>query len=488
MYVRHFGLSLIMALLIVGGCGRDQDHGPTAPDPAGVDEAGADLELTAGAILAASGWELDPEVAIPERLRRFNDKSAPLFVLDHGREVLGDGIAHYWWEIPVGPSIHDRIRLHRVVKERRPCRPIRTRRNIFLMHGDAVGFAPKFLYGSVLPGVPGDPGIAVYLAREKVDVWGMDQPWKLVGLDEADFSFMADWGLDYAADRLEYAMVLARLLRTVTGCGWNRLDLLGYSSGLATGYVLLGREATRPAFLRNTAGFVAVDQVFVPVEPSDPGNCGYAEFYRGEYESGVYEDQYFGVYFIELGNLAFADPDGHSPYFDGLTNLQAALAWGVYPEEGATDHLVAGLFDDDGLPAGLQYTAVPGYVDFLRFASPYDPTRFVYEVFEVACGEIDTPFDDHLAAIEVPVLGIGAAGGAGAAGFHTLSLLGSDDVSTVLVQLHGAEEPELDFGHVDLFTASNARELVWQPILTWLQDPARDRQPEPWRVADVEYR
>ncbi len=129
---------------------------------------------------------------------------------------------------------------------------------------------------------------------------------------------------------------------------------------------------------------------------------------------------------------------------------------------------MAGTFNEDELPAGLQYTSVPGYIDFLQGASPYDPTRFVYEVAEISCGEVDTPFDDNLAAIEVPVLGIGAAGGEGEGVFHTFSLLGSSDVTTVLVQLHPDGDEALDFGHVDIWTAENAPGLVWQPILDWI--------------------
>lgn len=462
---------LCLAVTLLISCSSDEQP-LTAPhgDSPEMLTTSLDHDLVAGAIMRVSDWPYDPDVAVPEQSVELDNKVALSLLFDHGRDDLGGGIAHYWWVIPFGPDSYERIKLHRVVKERRPYRPIRTRDNIFLMHGDAVAFAPEFINGGVLPNVADDFGLAIYLAAGDVDVWGMDQPWKLIGLDEVDFSYMADWGLDFAADRLGDGLTIARLLRLFTGSGYGKLNLLGYSSGVGTGFALLGQETLLPNWRRNVGGFIAADQAFVPSQGSNPSACGLAEFYRNEYENGVFEDQYFGIYFIELGNLAAADPDAPSPYFEGFTNLQAALGWGVYPEDGATSHLVAGTFDGDGLPTGLQYTAVPGYIDFLQGASPYDPTRFVYEVAEVGCGETETPFDDNLGAIEVPVLGIGAAGGAGSDVFHTFSLLGSTDVTTVLVQLHEDGDEAIDFGHVDIWTADNAPDLVWQPILQWIDE------------------
>ena len=68
----------------------------------------------------------------------------------------------------------------------------------------------------------------------------------------------------------------------------------------------------------------------------------------------------------------------------------------------------------------------------------------------------------------MPILYVGAGGGTGEHGYYTLSLTGSKDTTKFTVQLHPNEERVLDFGHVDLFTATNAETLVWQPILDWL--------------------
>lgn len=482
MFRRFLIFAILPAAFMLAGCSHDEPTAPAVPAAVADLPAGFAAEALAATILQASGWETAEDADTPVLPDAVAEKAAGPLLLDVGREELSGQVAHYWWTFRAGPGDRDLIRLHRVVKERRPGRPVRSRENVFLLHGDAVPFEPLFLFGAALPGAPDDLGAAHHLAADGVDVWGMDQPWKLYDLEEADFSAMAGWGLEYSADRLENALVVARLLRIVTGCGRDRLNLLGYSSGVATGYVLLQREAQRPSYARNIAGFVAVDLTFVAPTAPDPGACGLAEFYRSEYESGVYEDQYFGVYFLELGGLAYAEPDVPSPYFEGLTNLEAALAWGVFAEEGATEHLVAGTFSAEFVPTGLQYTDVSGYVEFLRHAAPYDPTRFVYEVAAVGCGEEDSPFDDALAAVQVPVLGIAAAGGAGEDSFHALSLLGSSDVTTLLIQLHPDGEAELDFGHVDLFTADEAPGLVWEPIRSWIGDHVPAHGAGPWHM------
>jgi hypothetical protein len=82
---------------------------------------------------------------------------------------------------------------------------------------------------------------------------------------------------------------------------------------------------------------------------------------------------------------------------------------------------------------------------------------------------LPTPYTDHLGDITLPVFDLGAAGGVGPYTAATTSYLGSTDVQVLYVSV-GAPDPALEFGHVDLFTASNAPTLVWQPVLEWVQD------------------
>jgi hypothetical protein len=46
--------------------------------------------------------------------------------------------------------------------------------------------------------------------------------------------------------------------------------------------------------------------------------------------------------------------------------------------------------------------------------------------------------------------------------------LADTDITKFNVQLLPDEQRALDFGHADLFLATDAQKLVWKPILDWL--------------------
>jgi len=88
----------------------------------------------------------------------------------------------------------------------------------------------------------------------------------------------------------------------------------------------------------------------------------------------------------------------------------------------------------------------------------------------ILCDEDDVEFDDHLSDITVPVLYLGAAGGIGEVGVYSTTLLGGNDITVVIPQLRPDEEILLDIGHIDMWTAENADEVFWEPLLDWLKD------------------
>jgi len=63
---------------------------------------------------------------------------------------ITDDVYHYSWQVRVGPGPFDVVGLHRVVKERSPNRPIRTRKSVFMLHGDFKDFAGCFLPGLLI--------------------------------------------------------------------------------------------------------------------------------------------------------------------------------------------------------------------------------------------------------------------------------------------------------------------------------------------------
>ena len=110
----------------------------------------------------------------------------------------------------------------------------------------------------------------------------------------------------------------------------------------------------------------------------------------------------------------------------------------------------------------------------MRAQAVHQPVRIFLDANAVMCGEqgglqLDSPWDDHLAEITVPVFYVGAAGGFGAPGIYNTTILGSTDVSHLVVSLLGEEEQMFDLGHSELFLADNAEQLFWQPILGWLE-------------------
>jgi hypothetical protein len=69
---------------------------------------------------------------------------------------------------------------------------------------------------------------------------------------------------------------------------------------------------------------------------------------------------------------------------------------------------------------------------------------------------------------------VGAGGGFGSYGLYTLSLLGSTDVSNHIVSFYPPDQQAFDFGHVDLFYAEDAQNLLWTNILQWLEKHQHD--------------
>jgi hypothetical protein len=456
--------------LVLAGCSDDKVVAPNPSDSPNPSAITVDPQAIAAELVSRAGWEVDASAEVPDGLQATEGAGC---VLTSERQVIVDDIVHYSFLVSVGPGPYDVIGLHRVVREKKPGTPIKTKENIFLQHGDGVGFV-KFIIGAAAPSMPDDFGAAIFLAENDVDVWGIDQSWVFVPTGITDFSFMADWGFQHDINNLSAGLGIARVARAMTGSGYGKMNLLGYSSGSILGYAYLSFETQLPPGLRHVGGFMPADcPVKFDLESSRQASCEMAALYVDMLESGIYEEDDAYIIFIMMGDLAKTDPDGDSPILPGLTNLQATLFVGTttYALFPFTPwwHYVAGVYDESGMPVGLQYTDVDGYLDFITSASPYQPSLFYYDYLTLLCDEEDSPFDDHLGEITVPVLCIAPAGGLGEADIYSTTLLGSTDVTILLIRLLSAEEVTLDFGHIDLWTAENAPSLVWQPMYNWIK-------------------
>jgi hypothetical protein len=235
-----------------------------------------------------------------------------------------------------------------------------------------------------------------------------------------------------------------------------------------TGYALINHEAALPKKERHVQGYVSADMAFVSSDPDWTAVwCDLvANDYGPKYEAGEYlYDQGFSF----LGNLARDFPDDPTPLGLGLTNLETALFFGTAPLFGNTPaHYLAGEFDEQGLATGLQYITTEVWLDFMVSARDLEPTLFLLDYGEALCG-IDTPFDDYLDGVSIPVYNWGANGGIAPYGTEMSGVLGTRDWSETLVSTWPPEDVYLDFGHVDLFVADVAPALAWAPLLDWLR-------------------
>ena len=389
------------------------------------------------------------------------------------RQHIVDHIYEYSYVISTGNDQYHRVGVHRVVQEENGS-PQHCDQAIFMVHGDVWAFNAAFLRNTSTP-----HSLPVFLARRGIDVWGIDLGWTLVPSNTTDFTFMQDWGLRRDIDDLEQALSFARSVRTQTGSPDNRLVLLGWSRGGWIGFALLNQESQEGIEQRNVRAYIPVDNSF---KIQDPGikatTCSLADGTGADLAAGIYA--YSTALDVQLGQLAITDPNGVSPIFGPpYTNLDASLivgaaAYQIDPPNFFAEfyHYVGGTFpggDIWAIPDGFVYTTIPEWNNFLVLASPFEAVRMEHDTYTISCSAGSSgPFNNHLNDITVPVLYVGAGGGFGSNGLYTLTLLGSQDVSSLIVSFYPPEQAAFDFGHVDLFHAQHADDLVWSPIYQWL--------------------
>ncbi len=384
------------------------------------------------------------------------------------RRALTPEVAEYAFTVRVGDGPYDQIGIHRVVRETAPNTPAHTQRALFMAPGDIWNFRAAFLTGA--------HPLPVFLAENGVDVWGIDYRWTFLPANLADTSFMQTWGLAQDGSDLEFAMSVARHARAISGSGFEQLFLLGWSRGGQIGYAALDAETQLPPGQRNVQGFIPVDIYLKTDVPQLKAlACQRQQNSEAALAAGAYANPIGGLAGL-LGQLATADPSGASPAVPGLTNRQAGLLVGeaTFALQGGLEpapfyHFTGGTFTADGEPAGLLYSNEADLFHFEAAASPLQPNRELADADASTCEATNVLFDDHLSSITVPVLYLGAGGGFGEYGIYTTTLLGSTDVTTRVVHKVPVEQRLFDYGHADLFLAADAQQLVWQPLLEWLQ-------------------
>lgn len=324
---------------------------------------------------------------------------------------------------------------------------------MFLLPGSS-----QYFEGIFMPAP--DQSFAIYLAKNGIDVWGMDWGWDFVPAGTDDFSMFAGWGVDKDAMHTELALSVARRIRTLTGQGNGRLHLLGFSYGVHVAYAVAGEETQRPPGLRNVKGLIPVDNNFkVSTEGARNNNCNSASVAKSKLDGGIYQvEEPLAV----IGGLAKVTPTDASPFFPALTNYDFALFIGIPGFVTGTP------------PATLTYTDPDLWVDLLATSPTYRTWQAAYDMSAARCDDdavAPVASDDHLDKIALPIFYVGKHA---AFGMHAATLTASADVSQWLV--NPPYTPNL--AHGDLFLASEAQTGVWLPILEWVL--ARKFNPEPF--------
>lgn len=340
------------------------------------------------------------------------------------REHLVGDVYHHAYLLDAGDGANAQVRVHRVVREASPWRARRTGSAIMLMHGDFATFTSNFLPSLADPATPPGAGLAVYLAEQDVDVWGLDRRWTQAAGDAPDLSDYPGMGYAQAVGDGEQALRFARLVRLVTGSGPERLIVGGFSRGGHIAYHVAAADAARPAWQRQVRGLVPID-VYAVIAPEDEalrqGACARRDEAQAALDMGVVENHH--GFFVDLATFARTAPDDPSPIFDGYTNRAALQAFvgQTYVFFGATPayHLIGASFDEAGMPLALSYSADSTVIGWLASAPLHGAMAELRDGDALWCGEGAAPVAAPLAGITVPVFYLGAAGGFGDHGLYT---------------------------------------------------------------------
>lgn len=460
----------LLAIVVASGCTEEETAplGPSAPPDSPSAYA---PEAMASELVQEAGW-IEESGTLFEEAPIVSVMDHQNLITDFEREVIAGNIAHYSAVIEIGPGPYDRIGIHRVVRETRPFRPIWSPKALFLLHGDLKDFEGMWIPGQYSPNLPDDFGLAVHLARQGIDVWGMDQSWNFIPQEETDFSFFQGWGLQKEVDHLAVGLAVARNARAFSGHKLEKMLFLGYSSGCMTGYSLLNEEAQRPEAMRQAKGFIAADCGVRSDDQNLIDNClPWIAWAQEAYDSGQYQD---ALITRDAAYRARYMPNEESPYAPGFTNMQFLLFLGggqIWPP--TEIHYHAPVLQE-GFPVGLQFVTTDQWIDFLENTASYEPLLFELE-YNILFANLDSPYVSHLGDITVPVLDIGGAGGIAPSTSATVGYLGSTDITQLYVSI-GAPEVALDYGHIDIFTGYNSPDLVWDPIARWVIQHSNEGQ------------
>ena len=386
-------------------------------------------------------------------------------VLQVSRTELAGQVAYYRALIKVGSGNFDVIGVSRLIHEPQEGIPTHTTGSFLFIHGSSAHFR--------LMMVNLRHGLGIFLAKHNIDVWGIDLRNVQIPADTTDLSFGRNWGFDVQIKDVMLATRIARWVRALTGQGNGGIILGGHSSGAALTYAVANAEAILPKANRDVVGIIPIDWPYkLPPWASDQSDfsCSVEAVSRDAvtHDGPFFDDNSFG---IEMARLARTDPTGISPNGAPLTNLQFLMEnagglyfWPLYPF-----HPLAVMRNKAGVAVRGRYSSVADIIAVFEVVPAYSIANAMgADMFGTSCVTTDSPYDDNLGEVRVPALYIGVAGGFGPLGEYTTQLLGSDDVTKIMMQSLPDADATNDFGHMEPFSAHQAQGLIWEPIRAWI--------------------
>ena len=380
------------------------------------------------------------------------------------RDKPARGITRTQYHLKVGAGEFDTITIHHVAAQKR-----RSRRNaVMLLPGTGLDVENVYLPGINSDQVAGDFSPLIHFAREGIDTWSVDYRGSDLPTGITDYGFMADWGLVTATADIQLALRFARLIRLFSGNGYRRIHIGGYSAGVSVAFSVASADAARHHGAKDVRGIVAVDDAFDTDPADNAGACADLEIYDSLIADGIFNDDLsFLILISEAAKNAPDEPTMFGP--PGFTNLQFFNLVVVLPGSASNFHIFGGQFDDMGFPFPA-FTDQNFAIDQGTLFEPALPVQFSRELAAVRCStEPVSVLDGGLGNITVPVFHIGAAGGNANAIDYTLSQLGSSDITSGVVQVLDPGQEAFDYGHGDVFAATDAEVRIWQPIVDWLK-------------------
>jgi hypothetical protein len=292
--------------------------------------------------------------------------------------------------------------------------------------------------------------MAPYLAERGFDVYGYTPRPSLLAEGECaarDCSPMAGWGVDTYVRDLDLIRIVATAM---------------HFKKPAIGGMSLGAMLTLSAVNHSPYGYAGAIVWEGTMHFSDPSvSAAFQPLYESYVQTlsaGLAYDDQTPAFFKTVWMLMQADPDGASPFADGVTNRQYALLVNTTPAEPPVGEAPGYTYLTGDLVNGFYYTDEAPLGEFIPSWAYYDSIALLRDL---ALSRAGSPaFVDHLQRFRGPVLAIEAGHGFGASAEDSLALF------THATSIERLVFP--DRSHVDVLFARDQETTVTEPTYNWL--------------------